>query len=112
MATTTDFVGSVQDQWVENIRRSQKTVLDALGLWAESVERLVPDVSSTTSGALPTPEEVVDNTFDFAERLLGAQRSFAKSLLKAGSSVVSETRAKASPQRQSSPRTESKDSSA
>jgi hypothetical protein len=82
VATTTDYVTNLQDQFLENVRRSQQAVVDAIGVWAESVEKAVPDASARTAGGrLPRADEIVDNTFDFAEKLLGAQRQFAKSVL-------------------------------
>jgi hypothetical protein len=86
VVTATDFVTTFQNQWLENLRRSQQGVVDALGLWTESFEKIVPDASArTVGGRLPTAEEVIDNTFDLAETVLGAQRQFAKSVLSATS---------------------------
>jgi hypothetical protein len=37
---------------------------------------------------LPTPEQVVENAFDFAEKLLEAQREFARNLLEAAAPAL------------------------
>lgn len=44
MATTKDFVTSLQDQYVEGVRRSQQAVVEALNLWTESIGRVAPDL--------------------------------------------------------------------
>jgi len=98
VATRTDFVTGLQDQFLENVRRGQQAVLDAIGVWAESVEKAVPDASARTAGGrLPSAEQVVDNTFDFAERLLEAQRQFAKSVLSVSTSGLKGVQEKAEP---------------
>jgi hypothetical protein len=87
--TTSDFVTNLQGQFLENVRRSQQAVVDAIGLWAESVEKIAPDASRRTAvGRLPSAEELIDNTFDFADDLIAAQRQFAKTVLSATASGV------------------------
>ena len=94
--TTTDFVTNIQGQFLENVKRSQQAVVDAIGLWAESVEKIAPDATArTAAGRLPSAGEVIDNTFDFAENLLSAQRQFAKTVLGATESSVHAARNKA-----------------
>jgi hypothetical protein len=94
MATTTDFVTSLQKQWLENVRRGQQAVVDALGVWTESIEKAVPDASTPTGGRLPRAEEVIDNTFDFAQSLLETQRQFAKNVLSVTASGLKESEEK------------------
>ena len=100
MATTTDFVTTLQNQYLENVRRSQQAVVEAIGSWAESFDKLVPDASArTVAGKFPSAEEVIDNSFDFANSLLAAQRQFAKSVWSVTASGVSQAQAKAEPER-------------
>jgi hypothetical protein len=73
-----------EKQFLDAVRQGQQVIVDGVGAWAKSVERLsvayppVPELPER-----PTPQQVVDNAFDFAERLLAAQREFARSLLEA-----------------------------
>jgi hypothetical protein len=45
VATTTDHVGTVQDQFLENIRLTQKAVVGGFEAWRETVDRLIPGLS-------------------------------------------------------------------
>jgi hypothetical protein len=100
VATTTDYVTSLQNQFLENFRRSQQAVVDSIGVWAESVEKAAPDASRrTVGGRFSSAEEIVDNTFDFAESLLGAQRQFAKKVLSVTASGYKEAERKVEPDR-------------
>lgn len=67
-----------QDTIADTSRRGQGAYVDAVKLWADSVQKVV--------GSLPTPDakvlhEVVDGYFDVAEQVLVTQRNFAKSVL-------------------------------
>lgn len=76
----------LEQQVVEAVRSNQSAVVDAVRSWAESVQRLIPEMPSTpVSNALPDPAELVDRAFDFASELLAAQREFTHELLKATS---------------------------
>ncbi len=76
-----------QEQYLEVIRQSQQAVLDAVDSWSKTVQE--------TTGSIPTappavdPRQVVDQVFDFAEKLLDMQRDFTRSLL-ASSAAMSE----------------------
>lgn len=73
-----------EKQFLDAVRESQRAIVDAVGAWAKSVESLsevyppVPELPEP-----PPPAQVVDNAFDFAEKLLAAQREFARNLLAA-----------------------------
>ena len=86
MATTTDYVGTVQDQVLENIRLTQEAVVDGFEAWTQAVDSLMPDLSSWSSSgrSVPNAEQVIDETFEFAARLIEAQRDFAKSIVGVG----------------------------
>ena len=66
------------------VSKGQRAMVDAVGAWAKSVEQLSAAYPSVpkTPGA-PTADAVVDDAFDFAEKLLEAQREFAHQLLAA-----------------------------
>jgi hypothetical protein len=73
-----------EKQFLDAIRESQRAIVEAVGAWAKSAESVsavyqpVPELPDP-----PTPAQVVDNAFDFAEKLLAAQREFARNLLAA-----------------------------
>jgi hypothetical protein len=74
-----------QDTISDTNRRGQGAYIDAMKLWADSVQKVV--------GALPTPDakmlhDVVDGYFDVAEQVLVTQREFAKSVLAATTSAA------------------------
>jgi hypothetical protein len=83
-----DSTDDVQAQVLEGIRKSQTAVIDGVRAWAD---RFAPFTLPHTSWApveeLPTPAEVIDSSFDFAAKLLDAQREFAQGLLGATASV-------------------------
>ena len=71
------------------MRESQQAVIDAVAAWAHAVKEITPGASSIPSAdALPQPREVIDNAFDFAQKLLDAQRDFAENVLTAASPVL------------------------
>lgn len=59
--------------------QGQEAMFGAVRTWAEAVHRL----SGQTGGSTPDVSAVVDNAFDFAERVLAMQREFTKSVLQA-----------------------------
>ena len=89
-ATKNDQVKLAQDQTLKTIRETQHAVVEAVRAWADTVEKLVPavPVSVPFAEAIPTPQEIVHTSFDFAEQLLKAQREFAENVLAAASPVI------------------------
>ena len=76
----------LQDEFLNAIRKSQETVVEAVKTWADTVRSVTPKarpVQMPLADKLPKPEEVVANAYDFAEKLLASQRQFAEELLKA-----------------------------
>ena len=76
----------VQDEFLNTVRKSQETVLEAIKAWVEAVQSItpkLPSVSVPLADRLPKPEDVVANAYDFAEKLLAGQRKFAEDMLKA-----------------------------
>jgi hypothetical protein len=83
-ATKTNPAASLQEQTLETIRESQQAVVHAAQTWAESVQSIVPTMPGLPFGdQLPSPQEIVKTSFDFAEQLLKSQREFTESLLAA-----------------------------
>jgi hypothetical protein len=82
---------SVQEQYAESLRTSQAAVVQAIESWTKSAQSAF---STPVSGAAVTvtPDQVIDQVFDFAEQMLAVQRKFAKNL----ASQAAEAAAKAS----------------
>ena len=81
----------LQDEFLNTIRKSQETVIDAIKSWVETVQSITPKVPSVqVPGAdqLPKPEEVVASAYDFAEQLLASQRKFAEEVLKTTAALL------------------------
>jgi hypothetical protein len=82
--TATEFAQNAQEQTLSSIRQSQQAIVEAVTVWAQAVEKAVPETPALPGvGDLPTPQEIVQTSFDFAEQLLKAQRDFTESLLAA-----------------------------
>jgi len=76
----------IQDEFLNVIRKSQETVLEAIKSWTETVQSITPKLPSVAvpgADKLPKPEQLVASAYDFAEQLLASQRKFAEELLKA-----------------------------
>lgn len=71
------------DRFNEIARQGQDALAGAVRTWADSVQRLTGQWSERQA---PDVSAVVDNVFDFAERLLQTQRDFTKTLLQASTS--------------------------
>ena len=81
----------LQEEFLNAVRKSEETVIDAIKSWVESVQSIMPKVPSVqVPGAdkLPKPEEVVASAYDFAEQLLATQRKFAEEVVKATTSLM------------------------
>ncbi len=84
-------VQGLQDEFLNTVRKSQETVIDAIKTWVETVQSITPKLPSVpVPGAdkLPKPEELVASAYDFAEQLLASQRKFAEEVIKATASLA------------------------
>jgi hypothetical protein len=87
--TPTEYVQSAQEQTLKTLRDGQQAIIDAVRAWAEAFERIVPQTPALPfSEQLPSPQEVVQTSFDFAEQLLKTQREFAENVLAAAEPVL------------------------
>src|SRR5437867_12869802 len=100
MSTLNEATRSAQDQFLATVRQSQQAVVDAVAAWAQAVKEITPAPPPVPGGGeLPKPREVIDNAFDFAQKLLDAQRDFAQNVINAASPVLDKpapTKAKSS----------------
>ena len=65
------------DQFVDIANRSQEAVTTAVHNWADTVQSFASKLTAGQS-QLPDPHTVVDQYFDFAEKVLASQREFAQ----------------------------------
>jgi hypothetical protein len=63
------------DQFVDIANRGQEAVTTAVRTWAESVQSFASKLTAG-QGQLPDLQSVVDQYFDFAEKVLANQREF------------------------------------
>lgn len=68
-----------QDQYREYIERNQEAFQTAVDSWTKTVEQTVAAIP--TNPTQVDPQQVVNQVFDFAERMLQMQRDFTTSLL-------------------------------
>ena len=83
MVSTTQ---EVQDEFLNTIRKSQETVIEAIKSWVDAVQSVtpkLPSVSVPLADKLPTPQDAVANVYNMAEQLLADQRKFAEDMVKA-----------------------------
>ena len=81
----------LQEEFLNAVRKSEETVIDAIKTWVETVQSMSPKIPSVqVPGAdkLPNPQEVVASAYDFAEQLLATQRKFAEEVVKATAALV------------------------
>ena len=82
-----EFSAATQDQVLKAIEATQAAVLDGVRTWSKTVESVIPanlpkfDIPGID--ALPSPQEAIALGFDFAEKLLSTQKTFADQLLAA-----------------------------
>ena len=86
MSSITDLLRNSQQQYIETVRQTQNAYVDAVSAWARSAEGTTPGVQG--AAPLPSAQDVLESSFDFAEQLLQAQREFARNLLSAATPVV------------------------
>jgi hypothetical protein len=81
----------LQQEFLNTVRKSQETIIEAIKTWVETVQSLTPKIPSVQVPGvdkLPKPEEVVASAYDFAEQLLTSQRKFAEEVIKATAELV------------------------
>lgn len=87
MSTTYDYAELAQkgqEQFLEAVRANQQAIVDAVSAWSQTVQAYAPPAPQLPElDELPTPEQIIDNTFDLVEKLIEGQRQFARDLVKA-----------------------------
>jgi len=81
---------STQDNYTETLRSGQEAVVQAFETWTDNAK----SAWAKAPGATPQvdPQQVIDQVFEFAEKMLAVQREFAKSLAVAAASATESAR--------------------
>jgi acetyl-CoA carboxylase carboxyltransferase component len=79
-------MATLQEQYTELVQQSQEAVLAAVDSWTRTVQDTYQKFPAFP--AKVNPNQVIDQVFDFAEKLLELQRDFAKNLVTASASVA------------------------
>ncbi len=81
----------LQEEFLNVIRTSQETVVEAVKTCVDTVKSVTPRVPAVhvpLADRLPKPQDVVTSAYDFAEKLLSNQRQFAEELVKAAAPLM------------------------
>lgn len=74
----------VEQQIVDIVKNAQDSIVETVRKWSESAGKALPDLPAAPGAdQLPKAEQVVENAFDLAQRLLNNQREFAERLVEA-----------------------------
>ena len=79
MSTTAEL----QDQVLDGIRQGQTAFVEAVRSFTEATAPLASQLPDAPESPLPSPAELIAGSFDFAQKLLAAQRQFAEELVAA-----------------------------
>jgi hypothetical protein len=78
-----EYVQSAQKQTLKTIKQGQQAVVDGIRIWVEAVEKTTSELPAPSTPELPSPQQVLQSGYDFAEQLLKAQREFTESVFAA-----------------------------
>ena len=66
--------------YVDMIKESQKSIVDALELWSSAFDEALGASARRAPLEPRTPQELVETAFDFVERLIAAQKQLVLAL--------------------------------
>lgn len=99
MTNVTELSAAAQEQILSAVKTSQAAVLDGVKTWASTIQSAVPANLPVDSipgiDALPSVDEGVDMSFDFARKVLETQEDFAKKILSSLNLEAAPAKAKA-----------------
>jgi hypothetical protein len=81
-------VTAPQDPYSDIMRQSQDAMRAAADMWAQAFQQVFRQPGAVPAG----PEQVIDQVFDFAIKLLNAQRDFTKQLVASGAAAAETVR--------------------
>jgi hypothetical protein len=82
-------MATVQEQYTELIKQGQEATLAALETWNRTFQQVFTQLPKP---GLPTPEQAIDQFYDFAGQLLNAQRDLAKQVLATSTTAAEKVR--------------------
>jgi hypothetical protein len=80
---------TAQEQYTEIVKQGQDAVRTAVDTWTRTVQDTFAKLPTT---APVDADQVIDQVFDFADKMLGAQRDFAKHLVKTTNGALDNAR--------------------
>ena len=80
---------TIQEQYSELIKQGQDASRVALETWTQTFQQAAGQLSGS---GLISPNQVIDQVFDFAGQVLNAQRDFAKQLVATGTAMAEKAR--------------------
>ena len=99
--TVNDYAQTAQEQTLKTVQQGQQAIIESVRAWANAVEKAIPETPALPAlpyaNELPSPQEILQTGFEFAEQLLKSQRQFAEGVLEAASPVISRPATKAKP---------------
>ncbi len=92
-SATIDYAAKAQETTLKALRQSQAATVDIVETWAKAVQNSALDIPAIpVASAMPTPEELIKTSYDFAGQVLAAQREFAEKLVTALAPAIPTTK--------------------
>jgi hypothetical protein len=92
-APTLEYAQATQERVLSALEQSQAAMVDIVGTWAKAVENATPELPAIpVASALPSLEDFINSSYEFAGKVLETQHKFAKDLVGAASPVVKTTK--------------------
>src|SRR6478735_215879 len=85
-------MSSPQEQFAAAVRSTQAQAVDAVETWTKITQEAFGKIGAEVPTTAPNPDQVIDQVFDFAEKMLEGQRDFAKKMLGMSEKVGEATR--------------------
>lgn len=83
-------MATAQEQYTEMVKQSQDAVLTAVDTWTRTVQDAFAQLPTASSRV--APDQVIDQVYDFAGKVLDMQRDFAKNVLHSTATVTDSLR--------------------
>jgi hypothetical protein len=83
MATYTETWNRAADRMIDAVRKADDLAVKAVSATSDRIGNIMPDLRGSVLERLPKPEEFVKQYFDFVERLVKTQRTYAMDLVHA-----------------------------
>jgi len=90
METYLELSKAAQDQILKAAKQNQKIAIQATQAWAKAAAPYAGQIPAAQAiDGMPTPEELVENSFGFAKQLLDAQQELVLGMAQAWAPVAS-----------------------